>query len=51
MVPQYILMRPILDLCEETVRRLGTWVSKKCWEQEGLDLEGAQAAAKASDEG
>ena len=28
MVAQYILMRPILDLCEETVRMFGAWVAR-----------------------
>ena len=26
-VAQYIKMRPILDLCEETVQRSGVWVA------------------------
>ena len=26
-VAQYIATRPILDLCEETVRRTGAWVA------------------------
>ena len=28
-IAQYIVTRPILDLCEESVRRPGTWVSKR----------------------
>ena len=44
-VAQYIVTRPILDLCEETVRMPGTWVAKRWWEQEGLDLARARAAA------
>ena len=43
-VSQYIVTRPILDLCEETVRRPGAWVSRIWWEQEGLDLAGARVA-------
>ena len=39
---QYIATRPILDLCERSVRRTGAWVSRRWWEQEGLDLEGAK---------
>ena len=31
-----------MDLCKETVRRPETWVSKRWWDQEGLDMEGAQ---------
>ena len=44
-VVQYIVTRQILDLCEETVRMPGMWVGKRWWEQEGLDLAGAMAAA------
>ena len=40
-----------MDLYEEAVRIPGTWVSKRWWEQEGLELEGARAAAEAVDEG
>ena len=40
MVAQYIVTRPILDLCEEAVQRPGTQFYKSWWEQEGLDLEG-----------
>ena len=47
-VVQYIVMRPILDLWEETVRMLGKWVEKRWWEQEGLDMAGARAAAEMS---
>ena len=39
MVAQYIVVQPILDLCEEAVWRTGKWVVKSWWEQEGLDLE------------
>ena len=35
---QYIMTRPILDLCEELVQRKGTWAAKMQLEQEGLDL-------------
>ena len=42
-VAQYIVTQPILDLCEKTVRMLGTWVEKRWWEQEGLDLAGVRA--------
>ena len=30
-VVQYILMRPILDLCEYTVQIPGAWVAKRWW--------------------
>ena len=39
-VAQYILMRPILDLCKETAQIIGTWVLKRWWEQEGLYMAG-----------
>ena len=28
---QYIAMRPILDLCEETLHITGIWVVKRWW--------------------
>ena len=40
-----------MDLCEEAVQRSGNWVSKRWWENEGLDLEGARATADAALEG
>ena len=43
-VGKYTATRTILYLCEKTVRRTGTWVSKRWWEHEGLDLEGSHAA-------
>ena len=51
-VTRYITMKPILDLYKETVCILRVWVSKRWWEQEGLDLEGArEVAAVAASEG
>ena len=50
-VVQYIATRPIQNLCEEAVRRPGTRLYKRWCEQEGLDLEGARATEKESDEG
>ena len=38
-VAQYILTRPILDLYERATHRLGTMVSQRWWNQEGIDLE------------
>ena len=29
MIGQYILTQPIMDLCEEMLRRPGTWVTKR----------------------
>ena len=44
-VTQYIATQPILDLCEEMVWSMGTWVAKMWWDQEGLELAGAREAA------
>ena len=48
---QYIATRPILDLCERSARRPGAWVSRRWWEQDGLDLEGAKKRAAAELDG
>ena len=37
-VAQYMVTRPILDLCERSVWRPGEWVSRWWWDQEGLYL-------------
>ena len=37
---QYITTQPIINFCEEALWWLGTRVSKRRWEQEGLDLVG-----------
>ena len=42
MVAQCITMRPILDLCERSIRKTGACVSWMWWDQEGIDLEGAE---------
>ena len=39
---QYIAMRLILDLCERSTQRPGAKVSRRWWEQAGIDLEGAK---------
>ena len=44
MVAQYILMRTILDLCEEAKICPGMRVSKWWWEQDRLNLVRAQEA-------
>ena len=51
-VTQYIMTRPILDLCDWSARRPGVWVSWRWWEQDGLDLkrEKERAAAKSDGE-
>ena len=43
-VAQYIVMRPVLDPCNETIQMPGTWVMKSWWELEELDLVEARAA-------
>ena len=54
-VVQYILTRPIMDLCERSTRRPGARLSWRWWEQSGIDLEGAKKrvaeAAPNSDSG
>ena len=35
-VVQYIVTRPILDICLEAVKRPVFWVPKRWWGQEGL---------------
>ena len=44
-VAQYIATQPILDLCERANRRPGARVSWRCWEQDGIDLEGEKKRA------
>ena len=41
-VAQYIATLLILDLCKRSIRRLGAWVSRRWWDQEGLYLEGGR---------
>ena len=44
-VVQYIKTMTIMDLCMAAERRLGTRVSKRWWDQEGLELEVIWTAA------
>ena len=39
MVAQYIATRTIMNLCEQSARRPGARVSRRCWDQGGLYLE------------
>ena len=48
---QYIATRPILDLYERSAWRPGVWVSRRWWEHDGLDLEGAKKRAAAESDG
>ena len=43
-VTQYITIRPIMDLYMAEKRRPGPRVTKRWWEQEGLDLVGMRTA-------
>ena len=45
---QYIAMRPIMDLCERSARRLVARVSRRWWEQDGLNLEETKKRAVTS---
>ena len=42
-VAQYIVTRPLLDLCEGATQREGAWVTLRWWEQKGIDWEKAKA--------
>ena len=48
---QYIATQTILDLCERSARRPGARVSRRWWEQDGLDLEGEKKRAAAESDG
>ena len=50
-VAQYIVTQPIMDLCNQSVRRPGVWMYRRWWEQEGLDLEGEKERAAAESDG
>ena len=47
---QYIVMRQILDLCEETVRIKGVWAVKRWRNKKIVDLLGSWEATAASEE-
>ena len=47
---QYIATRPILELCEETVRTTVAWVAKMWHKNEGLYLMVSRAVAEAAAE-
>ena len=50
MVAQYIATRPILDLCERSTWRPGARVTRRWWEQAGIDLEGEKKKAAEAEE-
>ena len=47
-VTQYIATQPIMDLCERATRQPGAWVSRRWWEQAGIDPERARKRAAES---
>ena len=49
-VVQYIVTHKILDLYKETVQIPGTWLEKRWWEHEELDLVGVWVAEAAEEE-
>ena len=51
-VAQFIATRPILGLCKVVVRRTGTQVPRRWWEQTGINWKASRekAAAKVEDE-
>ena len=44
-VAQYTATEPIMDLCKRDTWRPGARVSRKWWEQDGIDLEGEKKRA------
>ena len=48
---QYIATRPIMDLCDRSAQRPGSWVSQRWWDQDRLDLEGVKERAVADSDG
>ena len=50
-VVQYIVTRPIMDLCERSVLRLRYWVSWRWWDHEGIYLEGTKEISATDLEG
>ena len=49
-VAQYIVTRPIMELCLAENCRLGPRVDMLWWKQEGLDLEGIRMAAREAEQ-
>ena len=47
-VAQHIATRPILNLFERTTQRLGARVSRRWWDQKGIDIETAKEKATES---
>ena len=49
MAAQYIVTRPLLDLCEGTKQRGWARVSRRWWDQKGIDWETVKALAAEKD--
>ena len=47
---QYIVTRPIMDLCLAAKQRPGPRVEMRWWEQEGLDLDGMRTADREAEQ-
>ena len=50
-VAQYIVTRPILDLCDWYAWRTGVWVSQRWWEQDRFYLERAKERSSTESDG
>ena len=50
MFAQIIATRTIMDLCLAAERIQGQRISKRSWEQDGVDVEGMQTAAREADQ-
>ena len=48
-VAQYIETQPLLYLCEQTTRRGGARVSRRWWDQKGIDWETAKEREEETD--
>ena len=48
---QYITTRPIMDLCEQSVRKPRSWVSWRWWDQEVIYIERANKRVAAESGG
>ena len=48
-VAEYIATRPLLEICERTTQRGGERVSRRLWDQKGIDWEMAKARAADTD--
>ena len=47
-IAQYIVTCPILELCMESYKKMGYQVSKRWWDQGGLDLDGVREEGRSA---